>query len=62
MRQKVPGLKGVKVTFERGSEIVVVSAWVPELHVLVCPPRNALLQHRNCSSVVVFDVIQLQSV
>lgn len=61
MRQNITGLKGIKVTFERGSEIAV-SAGVPELHVLVCPPCNALLQHRNCDPGVVIDVIQLQGV
>lgn len=61
MRQNITGLKGIKVTFKRCSEIAV-SAGVPELHVLVCPPRDALLQHRNRDSGVVIDVIQLQSV
>lgn len=48
-------------TLEHDSEIVV-PAGVPELHVLVRPPRNALLHHRNCDFGAVIDVIELQCV
>lgn len=42
---------------------VVVSTRIPELHMLVCPPRNALLCQRNrITGAIGINVIQLQSV
>lgn len=46
---------------ECGSEIVV-AAGVPEFHVLVRPPCNALLRQKDFSFGAVANVIQLQSV
>lgn len=42
---------------------VVVSTRVPELNVLVRPPRDPLLDQRNCiAGAVGINVIQLQSI
>lgn len=50
------------ITLESYSE-VVVSTGVPELNVLVGPPRDSLLYQRNCiSGAVGINMIQLQSV
>lgn len=46
-----------------GCSKVVVSTRIPELHVLVCPPCNALLYQRNqmCGTIGI-NMIELQSV
>lgn len=50
-----------KVTLESCSE-VVVSTRIPEFHMLVCPPRNALLHQRNSVFGAIGNMIKLQGV
>lgn len=57
-----PGAEFSQITLESYSK-VVVSTRVPELHMLVCPPCNALFHQRNCiSGAIGINMIQLQSV
>lgn len=52
-----------EITLENRCEIVVVTPWVPEFHMLVCPPSNALLHQRNCDFCAIrVNVKQIQSV